>query len=85
MYAQLRGVPSDKIKGVVAAAIEHLNLRKWADKLCGDYRSVILSSFPSEEEWKVGGRVGETVVTLLLRYRPPSPPPPPKKDNNNNK
>ena len=40
MYAHLRGVPPAKIKDLVSATIQHLNLTKWADKLCGDYRRV---------------------------------------------
>lgn len=38
MYAQLRGVPDDRIKGIVTDAIKLLNLEKWADSLCGNYR-----------------------------------------------
>ena len=45
MYANLRGVRPDKIKDVVSGTIEHLNLTKWADKLCGDYRRVMSSLF----------------------------------------
>ncbi|XP_078609223.1 phospholipid-transporting ATPase ABCA3-like isoform X2 [Branchiostoma floridae x Branchiostoma japonicum] len=37
MYASLRGIPSNRTKGVVDATIEHLNLREYADKLCGTY------------------------------------------------
>ncbi|XP_078687656.1 phospholipid-transporting ATPase ABCA3-like isoform X4 [Branchiostoma floridae x Branchiostoma belcheri] len=37
MYANLRGIPSHRTKGVVDATIEHLNLREYADKLCGTY------------------------------------------------
>ncbi|EDO48951.1 predicted protein [Nematostella vectensis] len=37
MFARLRGVQPDKIPNVVSTTIEHLNLGKWADKLCGDY------------------------------------------------
>ncbi|KAL9959228.1 hypothetical protein ACROYT_G036325 [Oculina patagonica] len=37
MYARLRGVPDDKIKGIVTDAIKLLNLEKWADSLCGNY------------------------------------------------
>ena len=39
MYANLRGVPANKIDDVVNQAIKHINLDKWADKLSGDYRS----------------------------------------------
>ena len=42
MYAHLRGVPPAKINDLVSGTIQHLNLTKWADKLCGDYRQVIL-------------------------------------------
>ena len=42
MYAHLRGVPSNKVKDLVSSTIKHLNLTNWADKLCGDYRSVLL-------------------------------------------
>ncbi|XP_066289391.1 phospholipid-transporting ATPase ABCA3-like isoform X2 [Branchiostoma lanceolatum] len=37
MYANLRGIPSNRTKGVVDTTIEHLNLREYADKLCGTY------------------------------------------------
>lgn len=37
MYANLRGVQPEKIDNLVSATIKHLNLAKWADKLCGDY------------------------------------------------
>ncbi|XP_031559324.1 ATP-binding cassette sub-family A member 3-like isoform X2 [Actinia tenebrosa] len=37
MYSQLRGVAPDKINDVVSSLIEHLNLGKWADKLCGNF------------------------------------------------
>ena len=40
MYAQLRGVPSDMINAVVASAVNNLSLSEWADKMCGNYRSV---------------------------------------------
>lgn len=40
MYANLRGVQPEKIDNLVSATIKHLNLAKWADKLCGDYRQV---------------------------------------------
>ena len=38
MYARLRGVPDNKIKDIVCDVIEMINLGKWADSLCGDYR-----------------------------------------------
>ena len=38
MYARLRGVPDDKIRDIVSDAIHLLNLEKWADSLCGNYR-----------------------------------------------
>lgn len=38
MYARLRGVPDNKIKDIVSDAITLLNLGKWADSLCGNYR-----------------------------------------------
>ena len=38
MYARLRGIPEYKIKDVVTDAINLLNLGKWADSLCGNYR-----------------------------------------------
>ncbi|XP_073229976.1 phospholipid-transporting ATPase ABCA3-like [Porites lutea] len=37
MYANLRGVQPAKINDLVSSTIKHLNLTKWADKLCGDY------------------------------------------------
>ena len=40
MYARLRGISDDKIDEVVSVTIEQLSLGKWADKLCGNYRSV---------------------------------------------
>ena len=38
MYARLRGVPEYRIKDIVTDAINLLNLAKWADSLCGNYR-----------------------------------------------
>lgn len=38
MYARLRGIPEYKIKDIVTDAINLLNLGKWADSLCGNYR-----------------------------------------------
>ena len=38
MYARLRGVPEYRIKDIVTDAINLLNLSKWADSLCGNYR-----------------------------------------------
>ena len=38
MFARLRGIPSQKLEDVVNEAIAQLNLAKWADKMCGDYR-----------------------------------------------
>ena len=38
MYARLRGVPDEKIKGIVSDIIHLLRLEKWADTLCGNYR-----------------------------------------------
>ncbi|KAM7427451.1 hypothetical protein ABFA07_021424 [Porites harrisoni] len=37
MYARLRGVPDEKIKGIVSDIIHLLRLEKWADSLCGNY------------------------------------------------
>ncbi|KAJ8041808.1 ATP-binding cassette sub-family A member 1 [Holothuria leucospilota] len=37
MYARLRGIPSSSIPAVVRSTIEHLDLVKYADKLCGNY------------------------------------------------
>jgi len=42
MFARLRGIPSHKLEDVVTEAIAQLNLGKWADKMCGDYRYVLL-------------------------------------------
>ena len=42
MFARLRGIPAHKIAPVVNAAIKQLNLSNWADKMCGNYRYVIL-------------------------------------------
>ena len=38
MYARLRGVPDEKIKGIVSDIVHLLRLEKWADSLCGNYR-----------------------------------------------
>ena len=38
MYARLRGIPEDKIQGVVETEITRLDLTKHADRLCGTYR-----------------------------------------------
>ncbi|XP_077983290.1 phospholipid-transporting ATPase ABCA3-like [Glandiceps talaboti] len=37
MYARLRGIQPHMVEAVVNSCISHLNLGKWADKLCGDY------------------------------------------------
>ncbi|CAH3155546.1 unnamed protein product, partial [Porites evermanni] len=37
MYARLRGVPDEKIKGIVSDIVHLLRLEKWADSLCGNY------------------------------------------------
>ena len=38
LFARLRGIPRDEMERIVKATITHLNLDKWADKLCGTYR-----------------------------------------------
>ncbi len=38
LFARLRGIPRQTIQAVVNSTITHLNLDKWADKLCGTYR-----------------------------------------------
>ena len=38
MFARLRGIPGHVLEDVVNAAVDQLNLGKWADKMCGDYR-----------------------------------------------
>ncbi len=38
MFARLRGVPEGQIKNVVETEIRRLDLKKYADKLCGTYR-----------------------------------------------
>ena len=38
MYARLRGIPEDKIQGVVDTEITRLDLTKHAERLCGTYR-----------------------------------------------
>ena len=40
MFARLRGVPEKQIKEVVEIEITRLDLKKYADKKCGNYRSV---------------------------------------------
>ena len=45
MYARLRGVPDEKIKGIVSDIIHLLRLEKWADSLCGNYRYTLGLSF----------------------------------------
>ena len=40
MFARLRGVPEKQIKEVVETEITRLDLKKYADKKCGNYRSV---------------------------------------------
>ncbi|PIK50489.1 ATP-binding cassette transporter subfamily A [Apostichopus japonicus] len=37
MFARLRGIPAKSIPSVVDSTIEHLDLVKYADKLCGNY------------------------------------------------
>ncbi|XP_071785236.1 phospholipid-transporting ATPase ABCA3-like isoform X1 [Asterias amurensis] len=37
LFARLRGIPRHNIQAVVKSTITHLNLDKWADKLCGTY------------------------------------------------
>ncbi len=43
MFARLRGVPEKQIKEVVETEITRLDLMKYADKRCGNYRSVATS------------------------------------------
>ena len=45
MYARLRGVPDEKIKGIVSDIIHLLHLEKWADSLCGNYRYTLGLSY----------------------------------------
>ena len=40
MFARLRGVPEKQIKEVVEIEITRLDLKKYADKKSGNYRSV---------------------------------------------
>jgi hypothetical protein len=40
MFARLRGVLEEQIKEVVATEITRLDLKKYADKKCGNYRFV---------------------------------------------
>ena len=40
MFARLRGVPEKQIKEVVETEITRLDLKKYADKKCGNYRFV---------------------------------------------
>ena len=40
MFARLRGVPEKQIKEVVETEITRLDLKKYADKKCGNYRSI---------------------------------------------
>ena len=47
MYARLRGVPEYRIKDIVTDAINLLNLAKWADTLCGNYRYNLQLSYSS--------------------------------------
>ena len=42
MFARLRGVPEKQIKEVVETEITRLDLKKYADKKCGNYRCVNL-------------------------------------------
>ena len=42
MYARLRGIPEDKIQGVVETEIKRLDLTKHAERLCGTYRCVLV-------------------------------------------
>ena len=43
MFARLRGIPRNMIDAIVRDVIQQLNLAKWADKLCGTYRYLIVS------------------------------------------
>lgn len=38
LYARLRGIPEERIRGIVDVAVNKLNLGPWADALCGTYR-----------------------------------------------
>ena len=40
MFARLRGIPEKQIKEVVETEITRLDLKKYADKKSGNYRSV---------------------------------------------
>lgn len=42
MFARLRGIPGGLLEEVVTASVDQLNLGKWADKMCGDYRYVAM-------------------------------------------
>ena len=46
MYARLRGIPEDKIQGVVETEIKRLDLTKHAERLCGTYRCVLVRVCP---------------------------------------
>nr|XP_054748655.1 phospholipid-transporting ATPase ABCA3-like [Lytechinus pictus] len=37
LFARLRGIPSSQLMSIVDHTIDHLNLNKWQDKLCGTY------------------------------------------------
>ena len=40
MFARLRGIPEKEVKAVVEQEIKRLDLKKHANKLCGNYRQV---------------------------------------------
>ena len=42
MFARLRGVPEKQIKNVVDTEIARVDLKKYANKKCGNYRLVQL-------------------------------------------
>ena len=44
MFARLRGIPEKQIKEVVETEITRLDLKKYADKKCGNYRYINSSS-----------------------------------------
>ena len=59
MFARLRGIPERQIKEVVEIEITRLDLKKHADKKCGTYRYVLITSFLS---------LSLSLMPLLLAY-----------------
>ena len=61
MFARLRGIPERQIKEVVEIEITRLDLKKHADKKCGTYRYVLITSFLSLS-------LSLSLMPLLLAY-----------------